>query len=84
MGGFFERVVLQPEDVGIQPVIPQIVQILTGSHTTAVIGWSVAFIILVTAIVFIRLMSHIYEKEIERLSSERDKLQTKLLEKGKE
>jgi hypothetical protein len=62
--------------------IPTIVQTLVDSHSTALIGWSIAVIILVAAIVFIKLLSYVYDKEIERLCQERDKLQNKLLGDG--
>jgi high-affinity nickel permease len=62
--------------------IPKIVETLAGSRSTAVIGWSIAFVILAAAVIFIKMMSHIYEKEIERLCKERDKLQSTLLKNG--
>jgi len=62
-----------------QKDIPVIVQTLVDSRSTAVIGWALAFIILIVAVVFVRLLSHIYEKEIERICKERDKLQNRLM-----
>jgi len=62
--------------------IPIIVQTLVDSRSTAVIGWSIALIILIGAVVFIRLLTYVYEKEIERICKERDKLQSKLLGGG--
>jgi hypothetical protein len=59
--------------------IPTIVQTLVDSRSTAIIGWSIALIILIGAVVFIRLLTYVYEKEIERICKERDKLQSKLL-----
>ena len=62
--------------------VPEIVKTIVGSEHVALIGWIVAFIILIVAIVFIKLMCHIYDKEIERLVKERDQLQKHLLEKS--
>lgn len=60
--------------------IPKIVETLADSKNTAIVGWSIAFLVLAVAVIFIKLMSHIYEKEIERLCKERDELQKKLLD----
>jgi len=59
--------------------IPAIVQTLVDSRSTAIIGWAIAAIVLLGSIVVIRLLSHVYENEIERICKERDKLQNKLL-----
>ncbi len=62
--------------------IPKIVETIVSSEHVALIGWIVASLILIVAIVFIRLMCNIYDKEIERLVKERDQLQKHLLEKS--
>ena len=62
--------------------IPAIVQTLVDSRSTAIIGWAIAAIVLIGAVVIVRLLSHVYEQEIERICKERDKLQNKLLGGG--
>jgi len=62
--------------------IPGIVQTLVNSRSAVIVGWAIAAIILIAAIVMLRLLSYVYEKEIERLCKERDKLQNKLLGAG--
>jgi high-affinity nickel permease len=66
----------QPKD------IPQIVETICGSHDISIIGWLFALIILVSAIVFLRILTRIHDREIERLVKERDKLQKKLLSRS--
>jgi hypothetical protein len=59
--------------------IPQIVATLANSKSSAVLGWSVATIILVVSVFLVRILSRIHDREIERLVKERDQLQQKLL-----
>lgn len=59
--------------------IPKIVESLVGSNTFAVVGWILACVFLLGAIISIKLQSRIYEKELNRLAKERDELQRLLL-----
>jgi uncharacterized membrane protein len=61
--------------------VPQIVQIICGSRDIALLGWIIAFIVLAVAIVFIMILCKIHDREIERISKERDRLQEMLLKK---
>lgn len=60
--------------------IPQIVETIFGSHVFAAIGWTLAIVILLTSVVSIKLLINRDDREIKRLTDERDKLQRKLLE----
>lgn len=59
--------------------IPIIVKDFASSYLVDVLGWLIAFIILVVAIIFIWLMRKDHQSEIGRLAKERDELQGKLL-----
>ena len=62
--------------------IPKIIEILADSHHSAVLGWSIALLILISAVFLIKIMFKIHDREIERIVKERDQLQKKLLEIG--
>ena|SRR6266581_1547647 len=64
-----------------QEDIPKIVETIFSSHLFCVIGWALAFVILLGSVVFIKLLIRFYDKEVIRLSKERDELQTRLLKK---
>ena len=55
--------------------VPKIVETVVNSGHVSLLGWIIAMIILVSAIVLIRVMCKIYDKEIERICKERDQLQ---------
>jgi len=59
--------------------VPQIVQTICSSRDIAIIGWGFAVFILVVAIALLRIVCSIYDKEMDRLVKERDRLQEKLL-----
>jgi hypothetical protein len=59
--------------------IPKIVEIVFESHVATALGWGFAVMILAIAVVFHRLSAAIYEKEIARITKERDRLQELLL-----
>ena len=61
--------------------IPKIAEMFFGSHVFASLGWALAFMILIGSVVFVKLLIRFYDKEVARLSKERDELQTKLLRK---
>jgi hypothetical protein len=61
--------------------IPKIADMFFSSHFFATLGWALAFVILVASVVFVKLLITFYDKEVKRLSKERDDLQTKLLRK---
>jgi len=63
--------------------IPKIVDTIVSSGRVSMIGWIVAVIILVAAIVLIKIMCKVYDREIERIVKERDQLQKQLLEISK-
>jgi len=65
-----------------QKDIPEIVKTIVNSEHVSIIGWVVAVIILVAAIVLIKVMCKIYDREIERLVKERDQLQKELLKRN--
>jgi hypothetical protein len=60
--------------------VPQIVETIVGSKDVALIGWIVAAIILVVAVVFLKILCVLYDREIERLVTERDQLQRYLMQ----
>jgi hypothetical protein len=64
--------------------IPKIVDTIVNSQHISIIGWIIAGIILIASVACIKIMSKIYDKEIERLVNERDQLQKLLLEKHQE
>src|SRR5260370_42368466 len=55
--------------------IPKIVEMLVSSHHTAVLGWSIATIILIGSVTFLRLSNRIHDREIERLTEQQNLLQ---------
>jgi hypothetical protein len=59
--------------------IPKIVEIVFGSHLTTALGWGFAVMILAIAVIFHKLSAAIYEREIARITKERDRLQEMLL-----
>jgi hypothetical protein len=61
--------------------IPLIVQTLVESHVWATTGWVFAGVILITAVVVIRVLLNLYQKEINRIARERDELQKILLDR---
>lgn len=61
--------------------IPKIFEIVFRSNTFTTIGYVLAVMFLLGGVIFIRLQQGIYEREISRLSKERDDLQKKLLDK---
>ena len=63
--------------------IPKIVEMFFGSHFFATLGWALACLILLGSVVFIKLLIRFYDKEVARLSKERDELQAKLLKEIK-
>lgn len=62
--------------------IPKIVETLANSNHSAVLGWSIATIILIGSVFIIKMMCKIHDREIERIAKERDQLQQKLLNLG--
>jgi hypothetical protein len=64
--------------------IPEIVRLLTSSDAWAVTGWIVAVVILLSAIVIIKMLCRVYDKEIDRIAKERDTLQSVLIESSKQ
>lgn len=62
-----------------QEDIPKIVQILVGSTTFAVVGWALAIIFLLVGAALITLIVRNDDREIKRLTKERDDLQRRLL-----
>lgn len=63
--------------------IPEIVSIMFGSNTFAVVGWSLAVTFLVCGVLFCMVLSRVHRAEIERLAKERDRLQSNQLTKAK-
>ena len=61
--------------------IPKVVDAVVSSHLFCILGWILAVVILLGAVIFIKLLISFYEKGIQRLAKERDDLQTKLLKK---
>jgi hypothetical protein len=61
--------------------IPKIFETLFESHPGCALGWIIAVVILVAAIILIRIVMRIDGKEIDRLAKERDELQKRLLDK---
>jgi ATP/ADP translocase len=59
--------------------IPKIVDTIFGSHVFAVVGWTLAIVILLVSVVSIKLLIQRDDKEINRLTDERDYLQKRLL-----
>ncbi|SRR6266542_69575 len=59
--------------------IPKIVETLAGSNSVATTGWAVAAVILAGAIVMVKVLLKIHDREIERIAKERDQLQGRLL-----
>jgi hypothetical protein len=59
--------------------IPKIVEILAASSVFCAIGWTLAILFLLFAAVSIWILIRVYERELARVSKERDELQTKLL-----
>src|SRR5213592_3468275 len=64
----------KPEDV------PKIVETIFSSHSFCVLGWALSIVILLASVVFVKVLIRLHDKEIERLSHERDQLQTRLLD----
>jgi hypothetical protein len=64
----------KPEDV------PKIVETVFSSHFFCVLGWALSIVILFASIVFVKVLIRLHDKEVERISNERDQLQTRLLE----
>jgi hypothetical protein len=64
-----------------QDDIPKIVEMLVNSYLFCSIGWILAIVILLSSVVLIKLLIRFYDKEVARLSKERDDLQTRLLKK---
>jgi hypothetical protein len=64
--------------------VPKIVELIANSPKISFLGWVIAVIILIAAVVLMKIMCKIYDKEIERLVKERDQLQKQLLEKNGE
>lgn len=64
-----------------QEDIPKIVEILVGSKTFAIVGWALAIIFLLVGAILITLLIFNNDREIKRLTKERDDLQTRLLDK---
>lgn len=59
--------------------IPLIVKDFARSYFVDILGWLMAFIILIVATIFIGFMRKDHQSEIARLAKERDDLQGKLL-----
>lgn len=62
--------------------VPKIVETIVNSGHVSMVGWIVAVTILIAAIVLIKLMCKIYDREIERICKERDQLQKQILERS--
>ena len=60
--------------------IPKIIEVVFQSPTVVINGYFLAGMFLLGGVIFIRLQQGIYEREISRLSKERDELQKKLLD----
>lgn len=61
--------------------IPKIVELIFTSHLFCVIGWALAFVILLRSVVFVKLLIRFYDNGFKRVTRERDELQMKLLTK---
>jgi chromate transport protein ChrA len=61
--------------------VPKIVETIFSSHLFCALGWALTFVILLASVVFVKLLIRQHDKEIGRLSNERDELQTRLLER---
>ena len=59
--------------------IPKIAELIFTSHLFCVIGWALAFVILLASVVFVKLLIRFYDNGFKRVTRERDELQTKLL-----
>ena len=64
-----------------QEDIPLIVKMLVDSYLFCATGWILAVVILFAAVVLTKLLMRFYDREVARLSKERDELQTRLLKK---
>jgi hypothetical protein len=64
-----------------QEDIPIIVKTLVDSYLFCAIGWILAVVVLLSSVVLIKLLMRFYDREVARLSKERDELQTRLLKK---
>jgi hypothetical protein len=60
--------------------VPKIVETIFSSHSFCVLGWALTFVVLFASVVFVKVLIRLHDKEIGRLSNERDELQTRLLE----
>jgi uncharacterized membrane protein YozB (DUF420 family) len=61
--------------------IPEVVKILFGSDTFTVVGWTLAVVFLLGGAIFVKLQDRLHQREISRVSGERDELQKLLLNK---
>ena len=61
--------------------VPKIVEMVVSSYFFFTLGWMLAVVVLVGAVVFIKLIIRFYDREVARIAKERDELQTKLLKK---
>lgn len=59
--------------------VPKIVETIFGSHTFAFAGWILAIAILVASAVLIKLLIRNNDREVKRLTDERNDLQRRLL-----
>lgn len=59
--------------------IPKIVEMIVSSHLACSIGWILAVVILLGSVVFTKLLIRFNDREVKRLSDERDELQRRLL-----
>lgn len=59
--------------------IPKIVEILTKSHTVCAVGWTLAIVFLLASVVSVKLLIRLNDREMRRLSDERNDLQKRWL-----
>lgn len=62
--------------------IPQIVDTLVQSNVWAAVGWTLAGAFLFAAAVIVKLLTRLHDKEMKRITTERDGLQSMLLGNG--
>jgi hypothetical protein len=61
--------------------VPEIVKTVVSSNTMAIVGWTLAIVLLIGSVVFIRLLIKFYDQEMKRIARERDYLQAILIER---